>query len=167
VIRKSFFYLFFISALAFFYVTCSAVTNAQTYQGKVIKVTDGDSINILYEGKPLRIRLAEIDAPERGQPFWKKSREALADYVSGKEVTVEEVNIDRYKRIVGQVYVGDLWVNGAMVRGGYAYVYPRYATTERLYEFEEEARESQAGIWKLLEEERVKLWEWRKQNKKR
>jgi len=166
VIRKAFFYVFFISAIAFFYVTCSNVSNAQNYEGKVIKVTDGDSINILYEGKPLRIRLAEIDAPERGQPFWKKSREALADYVAGKEVTVEEVDIDRYKRIVGQVYVGDLWVNGALVRGGYAYVYPRYVTTERLYEFEEEARESQAGIWKLPESERVKPWEWRKQKRK-
>jgi len=165
VIKKAFFYLFFISALAFFYVTCSNVNNAQSYKGKVIKVTDGDSINILHEGKPLRIRLAEIDAPERGQPFWKKSREALADYVSGKEVTVEEVDIDRYKRIVGQVYVGDLWVNGALVRGGFAYVYPRYATTERLYEFEEEARESQAGIWKLPEEKRVKPWVWRKQKR--
>jgi len=166
VIRKTFFYVFFISAIAFFYVTCSDVSNAQNYEGKVIKVTDGDSINILYEGKPLRIRLAEIDAPERGQPFWKMSREALADYVSGKEITVEEVDIDHYKRIVGQVYVGDLWVNGAMVRGGYAYVYPRYVTTERLYEFEEEARESQAGIWKLPESERVKPWEWRKQKRK-
>ena len=165
-IKKAFFYLIFISALAFFYVTCSGVNSAQTYQGKVIQVTDGDSINILHEGKPLRIRLAEIDAPERGQPFWKKSREALADYVAGKEVTVEEVDIDRYLRIVGQVYVGDLWVNGALVRGGYVYVYPRYATTERLYEFEEEARESQAGIWKLPESERVKPWEWRKQNRK-
>ena len=73
------------------------------------------------------------------------------------------VSIDRYQRVVGQVYIGDLWVNGALVRGGYAYVYPKYATSERLYEFEEEARENQAGIWKLPENERVKPWEWRKQ----
>ena len=129
--RSVTFKLFFISILAFFYVTCTNVTNAQTYQGKVIKVTDGDSINILHEGKPLRIRLAEIDAPERGQHFWKKSREALADYVSGKEVKIIEVDIDRYKRVVGQVYLGELWVNGALVRGGYAYVYPKYATSKR------------------------------------
>ena len=161
-IKKSLFYLIFISALAFFYVTCSDVTKAQTYQGKVIKVTDGDSINILYDGKPLRIRLAEIDAPERGQPFWKKSREALASYVSGKEVTVEEVDIDHWDRVIGQVYLGDLWVNGALVRGGYAYVYPKYATSSRLYAFESDAKKDKAGIWKLPEKERVKPWEWRK-----
>jgi len=166
VIRKTLFYIFFISVFAFFYVTCSDVSNAQrTYQSKVIQVTDGDSINILYEGKALRIRLAEIDAPERGQPFWKKSREALADYVAGKEVQIIEVDIDRYERVVGQVYVGGLGVNGALVRGGFAYVYPEYATSEHLYRFEREAKESKTGIWKLPENERVKPWEWRKQKR--
>lgn len=161
-IRKSFFQIFLICTFAFLYVTCADTSKAQTYEGKVIKVTDGDSINILYEGKPLRIRLAEIDAPERGQPFGKKSREALADYVAGKEVQVVEIDIDRYKRIVGQVYQGDLWVNGALVRGGYAYVYPKYATSKQLYEYEAEAQESKAGIWKLPESERIKPWVWRK-----
>jgi len=166
VIKKSLFYVFFISAIAFCYVTCSDVQSAKkVYKGKVVIVIDGDSINILIDETQFRIRLAEIDAPERGQPFWKKSKEALADYVAGKEVQVFEVAIDRYERIVGQVYVGGLWVNGALVRGGYAYVYPKYATTERLYEFEEEARGNQAGIWKLPESERVKPWEWRKQNR--
>jgi len=69
VIRKAFFYLFFISALAFFYVTCSDVNSAEIYQVKVVKVTDGDSINNLIDDTQFRIRLAEIDAPERGQPF--------------------------------------------------------------------------------------------------
>ena len=165
-IKKTLFYLFFISAIAFFYVTCSDVQSAKkVYKGQVVKVTDGDSINILIGDTQFRIRLAEIDAPERGQPFWKKSKEALADYVAGKEVEVFEIDIDRYERIVGQVYIGDLWVNGALVRGGYAYVYPKYATTEQLYEYEREAKESQAGIWNLPESERVKPWEWRKQKK--
>ena len=161
-IKKSLFYLFFISALAFVYVTCSDVTKALIYEGKVIKVTDGDSITIFQEGEELRIRLAEIDAPERGQPYWRKSREALAKYVAGKEVEVVEVDIDRYERIVGQVYLGDLWVNGALVRGGFAYVYPEYATSSRLYAFEQEAKERKTGIWKLPEKERIKPWVWRK-----
>ena len=132
-IEKSFFYLIFISALAFFCITCSDVTNALTYEGKVIKVADGDSITILHEGKELRIRLAEIDAPERGQPFWRKSKEALANYVAGKEVRVEEFDVDQYGRVVGHVYFGKLWVNGELVRGGYAYVYPEYAISCESY----------------------------------
>jgi endonuclease YncB( thermonuclease family) len=164
-IRKSFFQLFLICAFALLYVTCADTSKAQTYEGKVIKVIDGDSINIMYEGKPLRIRLAEIDAPERGQPFGKKSKEALANYVAGKEVQVVEIDIDRYKRIVGQVYLGNLWVNGALVRGGYVYVYPKYATSKQLYEYETEAQESKAGIWNLPESERIKPWVWRKRKK--
>ena len=114
-IRKPLFYLIIFSATAFFYVTCSEVTNPLTYRGTVIKVVDGDTISILHQGKQLRIRLAEIDAPERGQPYWRKSREALADYVSGKEVAVEGLDVDRYGRIVGHVYLGELWVNGELV----------------------------------------------------
>lgn len=137
---------------------------ANQYEGKVIKVTDGDSITILHEDQELYIRLAEIDAPERGQPFWRKSREALADYVAGKEVTVEEFDVDRYGRIVGHVYVRDLWVNGELVRGGYAYVYPEYAVSMKLYEYEMDAQEDKGGIWKLPENKRVKPWEWREKN---
>lgn len=66
VIRKVFFYLFCVSVFVWVNITYEDVYSATTYSGKVIKVTDGDSINILHEGKPLKIRLAEIDAPERG-----------------------------------------------------------------------------------------------------
>ena len=156
-IRKTLFNLFFISLIAFFCVTCSGSDAAKkAYKGKVVKVTDGDSIHILIDNEELRIRFAEIDAPEKGQPFWRKSKDALAYYVAGKVVDVFEVDIDRYDRIVGHVYVGDLWVNGELVRGGYAYVYPKYATNQRLYEYERLAKESQMGIWALPESERVK-----------
>ena len=151
-IKKSLYYIFFVSAIAFFYVTCSDIQSAKkVYQGKVVKVTDGDSINILVNKTQFRIQLAEIDAPERGQPYWKKSREALAYYVAGKVVDVFEVAIDRYKRIVGQVYVDDIWINGELVSGGHAYVYPKYATSQKLYEYERLAKESQTGIWALPE----------------
>ena len=161
-IRKTLFYLIFISAIAFFYVTCSDVSNAQTYEGKVIKVTDGDSINILHEGDSLRIRLAEIDTPERKQPFWRKYKDALADYIAGKEVTVDEYDVDLYGRVVGHVYQGNFWVNAAMVRSVNVYVYPRYAMSIRIYELEQDARENKIGIWKLPKNERIMPWEWRK-----
>lgn len=137
---------------------------SQTYQGKVIKVLDGDSINILHEGKVLRIRLAEIDAPERSQSFWKKSKQALENYVAGKEVEVEEFDVDQYGRVVGHVYQDDVWVNGELVRGGYAYVYREFAVSKKLYEYEGEAERNKTGIWQLPETERTKPWEWRKKN---
>ena len=144
--------------------SCENFTTAVTYQGKVVKVLDGDSINILHQGKPLRIRLAEIDAPEYSQPFWKKSKQALEGYVRGKTVEVEEFDVDQYGRIVGHVYVGNLWVNGELVRNGFAYVYTQYAVSKRLYEYENEAEKNKKGIWRLPEKERVRLWVWRKKN---
>ena len=64
--------------------------------GKVIAVSDGDTITVLAPGnRPTKVRLAGIDAPERNQPFGQKSRQHLADLVFGKEVRVSVVDKDR------------------------------------------------------------------------
>ena len=63
------------------------------------------------------------------------------------------------------MYVGDTWVNGALVRGGNVYVYPKYATSQLLYGFERLAKEEGLGLWGLSESERVRPWNWRKQNR--
>jgi len=143
-------------------VACNDFNFSETYEGEVVKVLDGDSINIMQQGKQLRIRLAEIDAPEHGQPFWKKSKQALEKRVAGKQVMVEEFDRDQYGRIVGHVYVNDDWVNGELVKQGFAYVYTRYAVSKKLYQFETQAKENKLGIWKLPERERTKPWVWRK-----
>ena len=72
--------------------------------GKVVKVTDGDTIKILVNNKQIKIRFAQIDCPEKKQPWNKKAKTALADMIAGKIVQVEEVGIDWYKRIVGKVF---------------------------------------------------------------
>lgn len=144
---------------------CDNFSFSEMHEGKVVKVLDGDSINIIQQGKEIRVRLAEIDAPEHGQAFWKKSKQALEDYVAGKRVTVEEFDRDQYGRVVGHVYINDSWINGALVKDGYAYVYTRYAVSKKLYEYESQAQKNNLGIWKLPESERVKPWEWRKRNK--
>jgi endonuclease YncB( thermonuclease family) len=77
---------------------------AETIEGKVVKVADGNTITVLDSNKQQhRIRLAGIDAPEKGQPFGNASRKKLRDLVSGKEVKVEYDKHDRYGRIVGKV----------------------------------------------------------------
>ena len=144
---------------------CDDFSFSETHEGKVVKVLDGDSINIMQQGEEVRIRLAEIDAPEHGQPFWKQSRRALANYVADKKVLVEEFDRDQYGRIVGHVYINDIWINGVLVQEGYAYVYTRYAVSKKLYEYEAQAAKNKLGIWKLPNSERVKPWEWRKRNK--
>lgn len=161
--------LYNIPFLLFLFLGLAACENfsiSETHEGKVVKVLDGDSLNIIQQGKEVRIRLAEIDAPEHSQPFWKQSRQALESYVSGKNVSVEEFDRDQYGRIVGHVYFGDTWVNGKLVQQGYAYVYDRYAVSKKLYQYQAQAKENKVGVWKLPESQRVKPWDWRKKTKK-
>ena len=139
----------------------SAVTLASpVYSGKVIHVADGDTITILVKHKQLKIRLAEIDAPELHQAFGRKAKQAMGNLVFGKVVTVEQVDIDRYKRIVGKVFLGDLYVNAAMVKNGFAWVYRKYAKDQRLYSLENEAKVNRRGLW--ADATPTPPWEWRK-----
>jgi len=150
--------------LTFSLSACDNFNFNEVHEGEVVKVLDGDSINIIQQGKVVRVRLAEIDAPEYKQPFWKKSRKALESYVAGKKVSVEEFDRDQYGRIVGHVYVEDTWVNGKLVQQGFAYVYERYAVSKKLYEYQMQAQKNKEGIWKLPKSQRIKPWDWRKSN---
>ena len=79
---------------------------ADTLQGKVIKIADGDTVTIVDDsGKKHRIRFAGIDAPEKDQSYGDVSTQGLVELVSGKAVTIEFEKRDRYKRILGKVLV--------------------------------------------------------------
>jgi endonuclease YncB( thermonuclease family) len=130
-------------------------------EGRVVKVFDGDTIEILVDGRPRRIRLAGIDTPERGQPWAERAKQALAGRVFGKEVRVNEVAIDRYGRTVGEVYADGVCVGCELVREGHAWVYRHFSHDPVLLELEAEARAGRRGLWQLPEAQRVPPWEWR------
>jgi len=95
--------------------------SAFEFTGKVVGVTDGDTITVLYEGKKqYKVRLQHIDCPETRQPFAAKAKQSLSAKVFGKEVTVKWEEMDRYKRILGAVYIGKRWVNAELVSEGLA-----------------------------------------------
>jgi endonuclease YncB( thermonuclease family) len=99
-----------------------------TLTGKEVKVVDGDTVYVLDAAKTQhKIRLAGIDAPERKQPYGRKSKDYLLEFVAGEVVEVEWNKRDRYKRIVGKIIHGGRDVNLAMVRAGLAWWYRRYA----------------------------------------
>ena len=119
---------------------CPSVSGAAdpVHVGKVVHIADGDTLTILVGQERLKIRLAEIDAPEKAQPYGNKAKKALGELAFGKQARVVEVDRDRYGRIVGRVYVGTLDVNAALVRLGVAWVYDRYATDQSLYRLQAE-----------------------------
>lgn len=155
-----------LGALLFLLVFALAQTAlAQTYTGQVIRVSDGDTLNIRYQGGILRVRLAEIDAPEighgrqkPGQTDGQPARAALAALVAGQTVRVEQTGTS-YKRVVGRVYVGDRDINALLVQQGWAWVEPRYARDPRLYVWQRQARSAGRGIW--ANPYVVAPWQWR------
>lgn len=144
----------------------SSASLAETrYDGRVVEVIDGDTLEVLVAGSPperLRIRLAGIDTPERGQPWSRRARQALAARVAGKAVRVNAVTTDRYGRVVGEVYAGDVCVSCELVREGHAWVYRRYTNDAVLKRLEEDAQKNGRGLWGLPEAERIPPWEWRR-----
>lgn len=157
----------------------SSISSAGIIGGKVIKIADGDTITVLdFENKQQRIRLAGIDAPEKGQPFGNASRKNLRELVAGKEVKVEFEKYDRYGRIVGKVWVtpGDclgcgktLDVGLAQLTTGMAWWYRKYAheqspVDQGRYEFaEQEAKAKKIGLWQ--EKSPMPPWEFRHQSR--
>ena len=112
-----------------------------------------------------RWRLSGIDAPELGQDFGKRSKQALADKVADKQVTVETHGKDRYGRTLGTIYVGERNINLEMVAEGMAWWHKRYAPKDAALEkAESAARAGKLGLWAGKP---IEPWEWRKQEKER
>lgn len=142
---------------------------AQTLHGRVVGISDGDTLTLLTpERRQVKIRLAEIDTPERRQPYGSRARQALAELVFGEAVRVEVQTVDRYGRSVGRVYRGSdgLDVNAALVRSGSAWVYRRYSEDPALLALERQARAAEAGLWALPQAQRAPPWEWRAQQRR-
>jgi micrococcal nuclease len=124
--------------------------SAFEFTGKVVGVTDGDPITVLYQGnKQYKIRLQHIDCPEAAQDFGSKAKKALSAKVFGQVVTIKWDEMDRYKRVLGNVYIGKRWVNLEMVREGMAWHYKYYSKDVAMAAAETRARAAKAGIWSM------------------
>ena len=132
--------------------------------GKLIKVIDGDTLTIANaDNKIVKIRLYGIDAPETKQEFGANSKEFLSNRIKGKEITVNVIDIDRYKRSLGRVFIDDLDINKEMVENGYAWVYPQYIKLPEKSEWENLqsiAKADKKGLWQ--EDNPTAPWDWRK-----
>jgi len=129
--------------------------------GRVVGITDGDTLTLLVDREQIRIRLAQIDAPESDQPYGKNAKAALSALAFGKQARVEVVDIDRYGRTVGEVFVDGIDVNYEMVREGHAWAYTKYSHTTEIIELENGARAAKKGLWALPENQREPPWLWR------
>lgn len=147
-----------------FILTSAALVSGSLYaaeiRGKVIRVLDGDTIDVLQDKNPVRIRLADIDAPEKKQAYGRWSTNQLKGLVAAHPVTVTYTQTDRYGRIIGRVFT----TNGTeasrfMVQSGAAWVYERYNADRALPDLQREAQAQKRGLW--ADTNPVPPWKWR------
>ena len=152
----------------------------RTVTGTVTKVSDGDSIHVTTpEQTILKVRLYGIDAPETpkinrrtgqisvpGQPYGSESWKALEGKVMGKQVRLDILDIDKYRRMVCMVWLNDRNINLEMVREGHAEAFVEYLKEpyrDQFVSVEQDARSAKRGIWSLSDYERPR--DFRKRTK--
>lgn len=127
-------------------------------EAKVIRVIDGDTIEVNIAGATYTVRYIGIDTPETVHPskpveyMGKEASDKNKELVDGKTVELEKdvSETDRYGRLLRYVYLGDLFINAELVRLGYAQVstYPPDVKYQDLFlQLQQEAREAGRGLW--------------------
>lgn len=144
---------------------CGLMCRATEISGKVLWLYDGDSFKLeTTEHKIVQIRLYGIDAPEKGQPGGMIALKAMIKLLKSKNVRVVVVDIDKYHRIVGKVYLAKLYVNLWALYNGYAWHFKFFSHDKDLSKAETEARQAKRGIWNLSGN--IPPWRYRKINSK-
>jgi endonuclease YncB( thermonuclease family) len=147
-------------------------SHADTLTGRVVRVTDGDTIVVLDADETQhKIRLTGIDAPERGQAYGTKSKEHLSESVAGEVVVVEYDKYDRYGRVLGKVLLDGEDVNLEQIWAGLAWHYKKYQGEQTVTDgvaysdAEMEARRRKLGLWS--DPAAMPPWDYRKAQRDR
>ena len=129
----------------------------------VIAIADGDTLTarckIPAGIENIKVRLAEIDAPEKGQAFGSRSKQHLAELCFEKAATVRPQTTDRYGRTVARIECEGTDASVEQVRSGMAWVFDKYVTDRSLYEIQAESRQAKRGLW--ADASPVAPWAWR------
>ena len=133
---------------------------------EVIKVYDGDTLTLQCPGRnePTKVRMYCIDTPEIKQKPWGIQARDHLRAIIGKTVQIKEIEKDRYGRIVGEVYSGNVNLNLAQVKAGQAAVYHTYCKNAEYKLAEQQAQAAKSGIWSQPGLQQTP-WQWRKQSK--
>ena len=137
-------------------VVFSGVANAQLV-GVVVGVPDGDTLAVEVDRQVLSVDLRSVDAPEVGQPYGADARDSLAALCDSKTIVLDELGVDRSRRIIGDVECAGVDAGEEQVRRGMAWAKPR-AAEAGLRDLQAKARAEHKGLWS--EAAPVPPWEW-------
>lgn len=150
----------FKTTILFLLLTISLI--AQTITGKVLYVSDGDTLTMEVNGQKKKVRFYGIDAPEKAQPGGLESKEFVLERLRNKTIEVTVADTDRYNRKIGKIYYDNgKYINEEIVRAGHAWWYQQYARRDMdLKEAEEYAKSNKVGLW--VKANPIAPWEWRR-----
>jgi endonuclease YncB( thermonuclease family) len=133
---------------------------ADEFNAKVIAVLDGDTLLVLRDGAKVKIRMANIDAPEKDQTFGMQSRQSLADMVLKKQVHINSQAVDQYGRVVGLVTLDGRNINEEQVKRGMAWEYSHFHSEKAYIALQKNAQQTHSGLWAQASPQAP--WLWRK-----
>ncbi|WP_159475881.1 thermonuclease family protein [Chryseobacterium sp. 18068] len=150
----------------FFLLLFPIIIFSQNKSYKVIGVKDGDTVEILMDGKPQVVRLSHIDCPEKKQPFGNNAKQFASDLCFGKKVKLSTGwKRDRNKRLLAEIILSNgKNLNKELVKNGFAWHYKKYSKDNSYDDLEKQARKLKLGLWN--DKIPTAPWEWRKSRKK-
>ncbi|WP_299252893.1 thermonuclease family protein [uncultured Lacinutrix sp.] len=133
--------------------------------GKVVGIMDGDTFKLLTKDSTVvKVRLANIDCPEKKQPFSTKAKNFVSEAIFNKNVTVQVLKTDRYRRLIANVFYGDsINLNHQLVKKGLAWHYVKYSKDTILQSLEDNAKKDKVGLWQ--DSNAISPWQWRANKK--
>jgi len=142
------------------FFSLSGTVQAAEFNGKVIVVIDGDTLMVLRGNKPVKVRLAGIDAPEIAQPYGQASKDSLMAMVKDQTVQISSKAIDIYGRMVAVVRIGEKNINDEQVRRGMAWEYSRFNNNQVVISLQQQSQQEKRGLWAAAEA--IPPAQWRK-----
>lgn len=153
--------------LLLLFLLAAPISAFASFEAMVVNVLDGDTLTVLTpQGEQFRIRLYGVDTPEKKQMFGQDARRFTAQMVSGKTVDIQEMDRDKYGRIVALVNYGSRSLNRALLENGLAWHYGDFCKQDfckEWKEIEKNARKSRAGLWSS--KKAMPPWDWRKRER--
>lgn len=134
-----------------------------TLTAKVVGIKDGDTVVVLDSlNNQITLRLAEVDCPEKSQPFGTKSKQFTSDQIYLKTIKYVVTDTDRYGRSIAMIYYDEdnKYLSAEIIKAGMGWHYKRYSTSKELALFEDNAKKNKIGLW--IDNNPVEPYLWRK-----
>lgn len=144
--------------LAALFALVALNVQGESFEAKVLAVMDGDTVFVQSGPFKAKLRLVNIDAPEKDQPYGKQSQESLQSLVGGKIINVESKAVDKFGRTIAVISIGDINVNEEQVRRGMAWAYSRSREGIAYARLQSEAQQAKRGLWQQANPQSPAQW---------